>query len=182
MRNGFKDYRLVISLESFGIKRTDENQFQYHEYMKNLDELANLTDSLRKDFKTTSLNVASTSRQFYSYQFKDNMSLKQKNIAGGKWVDSLLAKQKVARPELVQTAMSQAQSILNYASSNVTYLEEKEKGVWRYQHESHHKFTSVGIHLYYVPHWGIDGGHHQKKVDLAYRYLSPLCSSSSCTY
>lgn len=151
MRNGFKDYRLVISLESFGIKRTDENQFQYHEYMKNLDELATLTDSLRKDFKTTSLNVASSSRQFYSYQFKDNLSQKEKKITAGKWIDSLLAKQKVIQPELMQTAMGQAQNILNYASSNVTYLEEKEKSVWRYQLESHHKFTqSVSIFIMFL--------------------------------
>ncbi len=151
MRNGFKDYRLVISLESFGIKRTDENQFQYHEYMKDLDELATLTDSLRKDFKTTSLNVASTSRQYYSYQFKDNMALKEKKLADGQWIDSLLRKQKVARPELIQSALSQAQNILNYASSNVTYLEEKEKMVWRYQLESHHKFTqSVSIFIMFL--------------------------------
>ena len=151
MRNGFKDYRLVISLESFGIKRTDENQFQYHEYMKNLDELATLTDSLRKDFKATSLNVASTSRQYYSYQFKDNLALREKKIADGKWVDSLLTKKKIARPELAQAALSQAQNILNYASSNVTYLEEKEKGVWRYQLESHHKFTqSVSIFIMFL--------------------------------
>ncbi len=151
MRNGFKDYRLVISLESFGIKRTDENQFQYHEYMKNLDELANLTDSLRKDFKTTSLNVASTSRQYYSYQFKDNLALNAKKIKDGKWVDSLLAKQKVSRPELLQSSLSQAQNILNYASSNVTFLEEKEKTVWRYQLESHHKFTqSISIFIMFL--------------------------------
>ena len=61
MRNGFKDYRLVISLESFGIKRTDENQFEYHEYMKNLHELSTLTDSLRKDYTKTSLTVAAVS-------------------------------------------------------------------------------------------------------------------------
>ena len=99
MRNGFGDYRLVISLESFGIKRTDENQFEYHEYMKNLNELSSLTDSLRKDYKNTSLSVANTSRQYYSYQFKANMVVPQKKpVMDGKWVDSLLKKQNLDPP------------------------------------------------------------------------------------
>ncbi|RIV23409.1 YjgP/YjgQ family permease [Fibrisoma montanum] len=143
VRNGFRDYRLVISLESFGIKRTDENQFQYHEYMKDLSELKTLTDSLRKDFKNTSLSIASTSRQYYNYQFKNDPVGSAKPVREGKWVDSLLRKQKVRTPELAQTALSQAQNILSYTSSNITYLAEKQKTVWRYQLETHHKFTQA---------------------------------------
>lgn len=143
MRNGFKDYRLVISLESFGIKRTDENQFEYHEYMKNLKELSTLTDSLRKDYNRTSLSVAGTSRQYYNYQFKADAVLRQKTVKDGKWVDSLLKKRAVPRPDLMQMALSQAQNILSYSTSNVTYLTEKEKNVWKYQLESHHKFTQA---------------------------------------
>lgn len=143
MRNGFKDYRLVISLESFGIKRTDENQFEYHEYMKDLKQLSSLTDSLRKDYNNTSLNVAGTSRQYYNYQFKADAVLRQKVIKDGKWVDSLLKKRVIARQDLAQSALSQAQNILTYSTSNVTYLTEKEKNVWKYQLESHHKFTQA---------------------------------------
>lgn len=143
MRNGFKDYRLVISLESFGIKRTDENQFEYHEYMKNLRELTTLTDSLRKDYAKTSLGVASTSRQYYNYQFKADAVTNQKKLTYGKWVDSLLAKQSVPRPDLVQMALGQAQNSLSYATSNVVYLTDKEKNVWKYQLETHHKFTQA---------------------------------------
>lgn len=151
MRNGFKDYRLVISLESFGIKRTDENQFEYHEYMKNLKELSDLTDSLRKDYTSTSLNVASTSRQYYSYQFKSDGTVHKKKVMDGKWVDSLLRKHQIARPELAQLALNSAQNILSYATSNVTYLTEKEKNVWKYQLESHHKFTqSISIFVMFL--------------------------------
>lgn len=143
VRNGFKDYRLVISLESFGIKRTDENQFEYHEYMKDLNELSTLTDSLRKDYKNTSLTVASTSRQYYTYQFKADATQKQKKIADGKWVDSLVRKHPLAKQDIAQAAISQAQNMLSYATSNVTYLADKEKNVWKYQLESHHKFTQA---------------------------------------
>lgn len=143
VRNAFKDYRLVISLESFGIKRTDENQFEYHEYMKDINELATLTDSLRKDYTNTSLNVASSSRQYYNYQFKADAILKQKKLQDGKWIDSLLAKHKATRSDLLQVALNQAQNIQSYAMSNVTYLLEKEKSVWKYQLETHHKFTQA---------------------------------------
>ncbi len=143
VRNGFKDYRLVISLESFGIKRTDENQFEYHEYMKNLSELSSLTDSLRSDYSKTSLSVASTSRQYYNYQFKADATVRQKTVTDGKWVDSLLRKQHFIPQELAQGAISQAQNILSYSTSNVSYLTEKEKNVWKYQLETHHKFTQA---------------------------------------
>ncbi|QJW90037.1 YjgP/YjgQ family permease [Spirosoma taeanense] len=152
VRNGFKDYRLVISLESFGIKRTDENQFEYHEYMKNLSELSTLTDSLRKDLKNTSQSVATTSRQYYNYQFKTvALPPDQKKVVAGKWVDSLVRRKKITQQELAQTALSQAQNILSYASSNVTYLTEKEKNVWKYQLESHHKFTqSISVFVMFL--------------------------------
>jgi len=143
VRNGFKDYRLVISLESFGIKRTDENQFEYHEYMKNLKELSNLTDSLRRDYKKTSQSVAVTAGQYYNYQFKADATARQKKVLDGKWVDERLKKQKIPGPDLAQMALSQAQNMLSYATSNVTYLTEKEKNVWKYQLESHHKFTQA---------------------------------------
>lgn len=151
MRNGFKDYRLVISLESFGIKRTDENQFEYHEFMKNLSELETLTDSLRRDYSKTSMSVASTSRQYYNYQFKADVVLRQKEVKDGKWVDSLLNKQKLSPTEIAQNALTPAQNMLSYATSNVMYLNEKEKSVWRYELESHHKFTqSISIFVMFL--------------------------------
>lgn len=152
VRNGFRNYRLVISLESFGIKRTDENQFEYHEYMKNLSELSALSDSLRKEYKSTSQNVATTSRQYYNYQFKANVvTPQQKKVADGKWIDTLLKKQGPLRPDLAQAALSQAQQMLSYATSNVSYLTEKQKNLWKYELESHHKFTqSVSVFIMFL--------------------------------
>jgi lipopolysaccharide export system permease protein len=50
-RSYFDHYKMVVSLESFGLKRTDENQFQYHEYMKNAVELRKVADSLKKNIR-----------------------------------------------------------------------------------------------------------------------------------
>jgi lipopolysaccharide export system permease protein len=157
VRNGFKDYRLVISLESFGIKRTYENQFEYHEFMKNLGELTTLTDSLKNDYKKTSQTVATTSRQYYNYQFKANVTppvvtpAQPKPLTTGKWVDSVLAKKPTPQSAVSQMALGQAQNMLSYASSNVTYLNDKEKNIWRYQLETQHKFTqSVSVFVMFL--------------------------------
>ncbi|TAE30229.1 MAG: YjgP/YjgQ family permease [Cytophagales bacterium] len=150
IRNSFGHYKLVISLESFGIHRTNEQQFEYHEYMKNLGELANLTDSLKQDFRNTSLNVANSSRQYYNYQFKNQMpsgitsAVKAVPKAKpGRWLDSLINARKIDRRELASTALAQAQSVLSYASSNVVYLQEKQRQVYKYELETHHKFTQA---------------------------------------
>ncbi len=144
-RNGFTHYKLVVTLESFGLKRTDEQQFQYHEYMKNLKQLATITDSLRRDYKQTSLNVANTSRQYYTYQFRPPpvSPITAKPVKDGPWIDSLLAKSPASamRKDLSAAAQSMAQNMLSYAQTNVTYLREKEKTGFRYELEAHHKFT-----------------------------------------
>ncbi len=146
LRNSFRHYKLVISLASFGLKRTDEQQFEYHEYMKNLNELSVLTDSLKKDFKSARTGVASTSRQYYSYQFKPEQTVTTpKPIKSGKWVDSVLALplKPQTRTEMREMALGQARNVLSFAESNEVYLREKEKVVFRYELESHHKFTQA---------------------------------------
>ena len=145
VRSGFKHYKLIISLESFGLQQTDEKQFQYHEYMKNLGELSKLTDSLQKDTRQSRLTVASTSRQFFTYEFKSAPLLlpSVKKATPGPWIDSLLTKRKLTEVALVQAALGQAQNMLSYVTSQQTYLFEKEKGVYRYELEEHHKFTQA---------------------------------------
>ncbi len=143
-RNGFTHYKLVVTLESFGLKRTDEQQFQYHEYMKNLKELAIITDSLQRDYKKTSLNLVNTSHQYYSYQFRvpPVPTTPPKPIKTGRWIDSLLLKSnKASRQDLMMSAKSASQNMLSFAQTNMTYLREKEKTAFRYELEANHKFT-----------------------------------------
>ncbi|MEZ0483919.1 LptF/LptG family permease [Fibrella aquatica] len=145
MRNGFKDYKLVISLESFGLHRTDEQQFEYHPYMKTLTELTTIADSLEKESTRASLSVAGSSRNYYTYQFKAEAVTKAKAVKEGKWIDSLLARPaRFSNPiEVEQMALSQAQNMLSYAQSNIIYLAEKAKSSYAYELESHHKFTQA---------------------------------------
>ena len=143
MRNGFKHYKLVISLESFGLHRTDEQQFEYHPYMKTLTELNTITDSLRRESDRASQSVAGSSRNYYTYQFKADAVVGGKKIIPGKWVDSLLARPWSNPVGVEQQALAQAQNMLSYAQSNMLYLSEKAKSAYLYNLESHHKFTQA---------------------------------------
>lgn len=146
MRNAFQHYKLIVSLSSFGLKRTDEQQFQYHEYMKNLGELAVLTDSLKRELKSSRINTGSTSRQYFTYQFKPVAPpTAARPVRQGRWVDSLLRKPLPARSkgEVEDMALAQAKNMLSYAESNQTYLRDREKTYFRYELEKHHKFTQA---------------------------------------
>ncbi len=146
-RSYFDHYKMVVSLESFGLKRTDENQFQYHEYMKNAAELRKVADSLKKEYKKTKEGLFSQSKQYFSYTFRAETLPQNTAPKYGKWVDSLLKKKPIVLPsekeQLVATALNQAQNIKSYAQSNKTYISEKGRAWYRYDLEMHHKYTQA---------------------------------------
>ncbi len=144
MRNGFDEYKLVVSMESFGLKRTDEEMFKYHEYMKNIEDLTQTTDSLRKDYARTRENLIPNSQQYYSYKFKVDAPYTVK-LTAGKWVDSLLtqALSDSTKRVILTNAKSAAASVGSFAKSNAEYLENKRKEGNRYELEKLHKYTQA---------------------------------------
>lgn len=148
-RSYFDHYKMIVSLESFGLKRTDENQFQYHEYMKNAAELRKVADSLKKEYNKSKEGVYMQTKQHFSYAFRNEL-MTQKGVNGpkyGKWVDSLLVKKAVKdtarKIELLTAAISQAQNVKDNIVSNKTFLAEKGKQWYRYDLEMHHKYTQA---------------------------------------
>jgi lipopolysaccharide export system permease protein len=145
-RNQFAHYKMVVSLESFGMKRTGENQFVYHEFMKDANELRIISDSLHRKYQTTQQSLFATTKQYYNYTSRAEL-LRQSPATSpkaGKWIDSLL-KKKVLTKDDKQTALaaavSQANNILNYTKSNKLNLIEQEKQWFRYDLEQHHKYS-----------------------------------------
>ncbi|WP_373515851.1 LptF/LptG family permease, partial [Persicitalea sp.] len=144
MESRFDKYEMVVSMESFGMKRTDEDMFKYHQFMKNIDDLTQTTDSLRRDFKRAQDNLVPNSQQYFSYKFKNNDSYGTKPKKG-KWVDSLLS---VAMTDSVKNiilanAKSAATSVQSFASSNAEYLDSKRKSGNEYELEKLHKYTQA---------------------------------------
>ncbi|MCE6992182.1 LptF/LptG family permease [Dyadobacter sp. CY323] len=141
-RNSFKHYRLTESLSSFGMKRTDEGQFKYHEFMKNISDLTSTADSLRNSYQETKKNLVSGSQQYYSYNYREGTD---KTIKKGKWIDSLLAKPVAdsLKKEILTNTKSAANSMLSYTKSQKDYLQTKLKDANKYELEKHHKYTNA---------------------------------------
>jgi lipopolysaccharide export system permease protein len=141
-RNSFKHYRLTESLASFGMKRTDEGQFKYHEFMKNINDLTKTADSLRNSYVETRKNLVPGSQQYYSYNYREGTD---KTIKKGPWIDSLL-KRPVSdslKKDILQNAKSASGSMLSYTKSQYDYLQTKLKDANRYELEKHHKYTNA---------------------------------------
>ncbi|CAG5069130.1 hypothetical protein DYBT9623_01865 [Dyadobacter sp. CECT 9623] len=141
-RNSFKHYRLTESLASFGMKRTDEGQFKYHEFMKNITDLTSTADSLRNSYVETKKNLVSGSQQYYSYNYREGTD---KTIKKGAWIDSLLVKpvSDSLKKDILQNAKSASGSMLSYTKTQYDYLQTKLKDANRYELEKHHKYTNA---------------------------------------
>ena len=144
MQSRFDKYEMVVSMESFGMKRTDEDMFKYHQFMKNIDDLIQTTDSLRQDFKRTQDNLVPNSQQYFSYKFKtlDTYGTKPKS---GKWMDSLMnvAVTDSVKSVILANAKSAATSVQSFATSNAEYLDNKRKSGNEYELEKLHKYTQA---------------------------------------
>jgi lipopolysaccharide export system permease protein len=141
-RNSFRHYRLTESLSSFGMKRTDEGQFKYHEFMKNITDLTSTADSLRNSYNETQKNLVSGSQQYYSYNYREGTD---KTIKKGKWIDSLLTKpvSDSLKKEILLNTKSASNSMLSYTKSQTDYLQTKLKDATKYELEKHHKYTQA---------------------------------------
>ena len=141
-RDAFDHFKQIESLSSFGMKRTDEGQFKYHEFMKNINDLTSTADSLRKSYNETQKNLIPGSQQFYSYNYKVGTDSK---IKSGKWIDSLLTVplSDSLKKEVFTNAKSASNSMLSYVNSQSEYLQTKLKDANKYELEKHHKFTQA---------------------------------------
>ena len=93
-KNYFKKNKMIFSLESFGIKRTNEDQFKYHEYMKNSAELTQKIDSLRKDIKRNKSEQTINLKNQNTYIFRKSADAELKSMAtvkAGPWIQKKLA-------------------------------------------------------------------------------------------
>jgi lipopolysaccharide export system permease protein len=154
-RNKFKSNKMVFSLESFGMKRTSEDQFKYHEFMKNTSELKIQVDSLGKQLEKSRSQQAEVLKRTHSYQFKpigqepllvektkDTLQ-RTKNILPGAWVlkkiDTL--KTDYNKHQILQTAISNVENVGLQISSSKLSLDAKQREMLRADVERWHKYT-----------------------------------------
>lgn len=149
VKNSFKQNKMVFSLESFGMRRTDESQFKYHEYMKNITQLNNQADSVAIDIDKTLKSQITTASQMYNFQFKkypvdtSKLAREKKPIVAGKWVNEKLklGNDSYRKEEIFETSISQAKSIRDQFSTTIDILKSKKRDGIKAQVEKWHKFT-----------------------------------------
>lgn len=151
VRNSFKKNKIIFSLESFGIKRTNEEQFKYHEYMKNIAELNNQIDSSNKEVKKIKvLNNEQIKSQstymFKNYVIKDTLgriNRKPIEITAGPWIAKKLKdlNSGYRKEEVKEYNESQINNIRNMLETNYSSVGSKQKEIWRADVEKWHKFT-----------------------------------------
>ncbi len=153
IRNRFKKNQLIFSLESFGIKRTDENQFKYHEYMKNLSELTAQIDSSKKEIRSSVKGQVTSLKSLSNYQFKPVLPVQKVSeskkdttfvkIVPGPWVEQRYnAKTQFYRDqEALESAISQSKNLKSQLETNLTIVNSKMRDMYRADVERWHKLT-----------------------------------------
>ncbi|WP_304234846.1 LptF/LptG family permease [Jiulongibacter sediminis] len=152
-RNGFKRNRLVFSLESFNMQKTSENQFKYHEYMKNISELKDQIDTAQIQIDQTAKTQLSYLKTMHTYQFKelperwivdsltgDSTLL---TIKPGAWIQEKMKLLDDSRryEEIWTLSQSTAHSFASQLQNNHAILGSKRRTMYSADIERWHKYT-----------------------------------------
>ncbi|AFK05304.1 permease YjgP/YjgQ family protein [Emticicia oligotrophica DSM 17448] len=149
VKNGFKQNKMVFSLESFGMKRTDESQFKYHEFMKNINQLNEQADSIKKDIKKTLRSQTTLATNLYNFQFKEypvdtsKAARERKPIKSGSWIAEKMKKSVTVTSdeEAFETALNQAKNLKDQFNTTVDIIKSKKRDAIKAEVEKWHKFT-----------------------------------------
>jgi lipopolysaccharide export system permease protein len=145
-KNYFKKNKMIFSLESFGIKRTNEDQFKYHEYMKNSAELTVKIDSLnkeiRKNKKEQTTNLKNQNTYIFRQAFKGEKE-KLAKIMAGPWIKKSMVQfdNGMKKVELDQYTLGRVQSLKSQLETDININTAKLKDIWRADIERWHKIT-----------------------------------------
>jgi lipopolysaccharide export system permease protein len=130
----FQKNKMVFDLSSFGMKRTKEDEFLYHEYMKNIPQLNATIDSLNTIIEVKSYQQSEVLKGMNTYVTPKTRAEAPEKIVikKGKWVDSLItvAEAKMPIREYQNSAKSKIQSLKTQLQSDISYLTSIEKPVW----------------------------------------------------
>jgi lipopolysaccharide export system permease protein len=145
-KNNFRKNKIVFSLESFGIKRTNEDQFKYHEYMKNIGELTKKIDSTKIEIGKSIDDQTEQLKAQNSFLFKkilDKDTSKIAKIKPGPWIEKKLVELKTGyrSKETEEYALSHIQNLKSQVETDLNILMSKQKDVWRSDVERWHKLT-----------------------------------------
>ncbi|QHT65823.1 YjgP/YjgQ family permease [Rhodocytophaga rosea] len=140
-RDAFDQSKMVFSLASFDLSRTDKSLFATSKYMMSVDKLQTVADSMKKEY---ALILDRNDLSVKQYYFNSMKGLPPKlDSLEGKWLDSLkhraLAKEE--QVQVVNSAAAQARNVKNFAQSSLQQLDSAIKESRTFEVEKYKKFT-----------------------------------------
>jgi lipopolysaccharide export system permease protein len=154
LKNKFSQNKVIFSLSSFSMQRTNEDQFKYHEYMKNIDQLVSQIDSTTVLLKKNRDTQAMVTKRSYNYMFRTAEPIPKidsvtKDTTGfyevkpGPWIDEKFAylNSGYREEESMESSKSSVQSLLSQIKSGNISISAKQKELFRAEVEKWHKYT-----------------------------------------
>lgn len=129
VRNEFDRNKLVFSLSSFDMKRTDKELFSSNRLMKNAEQLVHDRDSMLTDVIKSKKTIFEYMPRFYSFHLADTNGLKSDKIYAYESKQKQLAR--LALELAAKDSIQQVQDSLNLNNDTVAANQRQEaEAVW----------------------------------------------------
>lgn len=142
-RESFKRMVITMSMEDFGLKRTDENLFKDNAQMMNLSQLIQTRDTLvaelNQGLDNNARSILRNGRYNQMYKNKESANIKPAKIAAKR--DLLEGKNADERRRILETATNLARTAKAIAENNVADAQNIQKNINKHDIEFQRKFT-----------------------------------------
>lgn len=140
-RDAFDRSKMVFSLASFDLSRTDKSLFATSKYMMSVDKLQTVADSMKKEYESILQRNDLSIRQYY-FNAMRGLAPKLDSLHNN-WVDSLQQKKYTTeeKAQIVNSAAAQARNVRNFTQSGIQQLESAIKESRTFEVEKYKKFT-----------------------------------------
>lgn len=138
VRNAFEKSKVIFSMESFNLQRTQEELFASHKIMRNVTELKHDVDSLRAQKDTLIKSTFVSVKPFYNFAFRYDSSYIGREYKSKKFdynTDTLL------RATVLRYATNSARSVKSYLGSQQDRVDYIRREANSYDIEWYKKFT-----------------------------------------
>ncbi|WP_018478080.1 LptF/LptG family permease [Pontibacter roseus] len=150
VREKFDASKIIFSLSSFNLDRTREELFSDNKMMKNIDQLATVTDSLRRYNVREKAMYAPNVDPFYLYFKADTGDVKN----GLKLTGKVLEEEKEIAPltaDVLLAATTKARNVKSFTSSYLERVNTLARDANNYEIEIWRKYTqSVSILIMFL--------------------------------
>jgi lipopolysaccharide export system permease protein len=136
VRNDFKKSKIVFSMESFNLQRTQEELFSSNKLMRNVSELKKDVDSLRSERDTLAKTTYNSVKPFYNYAFRVDTG--KINPVKSKFN---YERDTVLKLNVLKYATNSARSVKAYLSSQKERISNVQKEANSYEIEWYKKFS-----------------------------------------